>query len=427
MFSLNEAVNETIVGVGETPSDPLFIGRISNHCLTHLLILLGITVLPFSATREILQGQWPFGRILCHIWLTIDVLYCTASIYGLMFISIERYIGVTRPLRYPLIITHRRTVFVIFLAWSVSILISITPFLGWQKKMHSIDDSCSVNDNLSYVLFSCSFSFYIPLIVILCVYGRIYGEAIRQYRFLTGGEKQVRLNDIDGRECVTLRVHIPQHLSSSTTSLSNGLSTTTSTGQQSNGKRVSTQLSPNGSNKLTKFKREKKAGKSSGSAERSDCSSRLAKTLGIVVGMFILCWLPFFLLLTISKTDGAVRSTAMPLFIQKRVPRSNRALFSPSASGWAIAIPVSIHSSTLSPVENSEGEKDSGVNASLVVSSSLQSICLDPPMSPTEAETIRRACPARVDDDDRSHAGAEVTQLRHHLGPSLGEIRIADE
>jgi adrenergic receptor alpha-1D len=218
----------------------------------HTCLHLGITVLPFSATREILQGQWPFGRTFCHIWLAIDVLYCTASIYGLMFISIERYIGVTRPLRYPLIITHRRTLWAIVSAWLVAIFISITPYVGWQTEVTSIDASCLVNDHLSYVLFSCSFSFYIPLIVILCVYGRIYGEARRQYRFLIDGEKQVRLKDFDGHDFVRLRVHIPQHLSTSTSSLS-----TTHHHVQ----RRSTQMLSSGANKLTKFKREKKAGR----------------------------------------------------------------------------------------------------------------------------------------------------------------------
>ncbi|CAF1434717.1 unnamed protein product [Rotaria sp. Silwood1] len=257
---------------------------------THLLmgnlacadLLLGITVLPFSATLEILEGKWLFGQTFCHIWLAIDVLYCTASIYGLMFISIERYIGVTQPLRYPIIITHHRTIFAILIAWLVAIIVSIVPFLDWNKKVKSTDQSCLVNDNLFYVLFSCSFSFYIPLIIILVVYGRIYGEALRQYEFLNGGEKKVRVKEIDGEECVTLRVHIPQHLTTSTTSLSNGHTSNTSI--ITYGKRISTQITPSSSNKLSKFKRERKA----------------AKTLGIVVGMFILCWSPFFLLLPIK-------------------------------------------------------------------------------------------------------------------------------
>jgi adrenergic receptor alpha-1D len=220
---------------------------------------LGITVLPFSATLEILDGQWLFGRTFCHIWLAIDVLYCTASIYGLMFISIERYIGVTRPLRYPLIITRRRTIFAILTAWLISMLISIVPFLGWHNEVKSTNKICLVNDNLSFTLFSCLFSFYIPLIIIVCVYGRIYCEAIRQYQFLSGGEKKVRLKETVGQECITLRIHIPQHLSTSMTSLSSGK--LSNTGITTNGQLISTQITSTGTNKLTRFKRERKAGK----------------------------------------------------------------------------------------------------------------------------------------------------------------------
>lgn len=177
-----------------------------------------------------------------------------------MFISIERYIGVTRPLRYPIIITKRRTMLTIIIAWSVAIVVSIVPFLGWNNEVKSTDQICLVNDNLSYVLFSCSFSFYIPLIIILCVYGRIYAEALRQYQFLSGGEKVIRLKENDGRECVTLRIHIPQHLVASTTSLSNAANGS-NTSIIPNGKRISTQITPTSSNKLSKFKRERKAGR----------------------------------------------------------------------------------------------------------------------------------------------------------------------
>jgi hypothetical protein len=202
--------------------------------------------LPFSGTLEIFHGQWLFGRTFCHIWLAIDVLCCTASIYGLMFISIERYIGVTRPLRYPIIVTHRRTMYAILLAWTVAALISIAPFIGWYNKVKITDRVCEVNDELSYVLFSCSFSFYIPLIVILCVYGRIYGEANRQYRFLTGGQKQVHLNQTVGEEAVTLRVHLPKN-----TTTNGHLGPTTSNG---------THITTTGSNKISRLKRERKAG-----------------------------------------------------------------------------------------------------------------------------------------------------------------------
>jgi len=218
---------------------------------------LGITVLPFSGTLEILHGRWLFGRTFCHIWLAIDVLYCTASIYGLMFISIERYIGVTRPLRYPIIVTHRRTIYAILLAWIVAACISIAPFLGWHNKVKSVDQTCEVNDDLLYVLFSCSFSFYIPLIIILCVYGRIYGEANRQYQFLTGGQKKVQLKQMVGEETVTLRIHLPKNFASSSTLSLNG-HTLQST---SNGNKITTQLPTNGSNKFSRLKRERKAGK----------------------------------------------------------------------------------------------------------------------------------------------------------------------
>ena len=173
-----------------------------------------------------------------------------------MFISIERYIGVKCPLRYPVIVTHRRTVLAIALAWIVAVLVSIVPFLGWQKQVKSTENTCEVNDNRFYALFSCSFSFYIPLIVILCVYGRIYAEATRQYRFLADGQKRVRLKDMVGQEVLTLRIHLPKHLSTST-SLSNGLRQRS----MSNDNRLVSQIMSTGSSKISRMKRERKAGK----------------------------------------------------------------------------------------------------------------------------------------------------------------------
>lgn len=45
-------------------------------------LMVGLAVLPFSATWEIF-GVWIFGEILCSMWLAVDVWMCTASILNL--------------------------------------------------------------------------------------------------------------------------------------------------------------------------------------------------------------------------------------------------------------------------------------------------------------------------------------------------------
>jgi histamine receptor H3 len=58
-------------------------GGMSNYLILNLAIsdlLLGIAVLPFSASYSTF-GIWYFGKILCEIWLVIDVLCSTASIW----------------------------------------------------------------------------------------------------------------------------------------------------------------------------------------------------------------------------------------------------------------------------------------------------------------------------------------------------------
>jgi hypothetical protein len=97
-----------IIAVLATPC-----GGLPHRSPTHLLIanlaaadlLLGAVVLPLSAARELAGGAWQFGRRLCAVWAAADVLCCTASILSLCGISVDRFVGVTRPLAYSGIIT----------------------------------------------------------------------------------------------------------------------------------------------------------------------------------------------------------------------------------------------------------------------------------------------------------------------------------
>ncbi len=165
---------------------------------------LGLSVLPFSSVLELLNDRWIFGQSFCSAWLALDVLCCTASIMALMAVSIDRYIGVTRPLNYSTIMTTRRTIYLIFVVWAVSILTSVVPLFGLTDREKTPNDSsieqgrfetCKVNKDTFYTIFSSLISFYIPVIILLILYSRVYQEAQKQGKKLENEKR--RLYQID--------------------------------------------------------------------------------------------------------------------------------------------------------------------------------------------------------------------------------------
>jgi len=75
---------------------------------------------------------WPFGKEWCRIWLAVDVWMCTASIYNLVAISIDRYIAVSRPVRYASLMTPSRAKQLIISVWILSFVICFPPLIGWD-------------------------------------------------------------------------------------------------------------------------------------------------------------------------------------------------------------------------------------------------------------------------------------------------------
>lgn len=248
----------------------------TNYFIINLAIadlLLGTTVLPVSATLEILD-YWVFGRIFCDIWAAVDVLCCTASIMSLCVISIDRYIGVSHPLQYPGIVTEKRALLAMLGVWVLSVVISIGPLFGWKQPPSPDDTVCPITEEPFYALFSSLGSFYIPLVVILAMYCRVYIVAKRTTKNLEAGVMRERMNSGE----LTLRIH-------------KGSQVQEESANSGTGKGRAHQARSSLTVKLLKFSREKKA----------------AKTLGVVVGMFTLCWLPFFLALPIGSFNVNLR------------------------------------------------------------------------------------------------------------------------
>ncbi|KAK2839112.1 hypothetical protein Q7C36_013926 [Tachysurus vachellii] len=227
-------------------------------------LLLSVAVLPVSSAHEILE-RWAFGSVFCDVWAALDVLCCTASILSLCVISVDRYVGVSRPLAYSRIVTRRRAALAALSVWLASLLISVGPLLGWKQARSPDDTACDITEEPYYALFSSLASFYIPLAVILAMYCRVYIVAKRTSRSLELGVRKERINSTD----VTLRMH------------------QCSRSREDSAQHQRSALSVT----VLKFSREKKA----------------AKTVGVLVGAFTVCWLPFFITLPIVSFNADLR------------------------------------------------------------------------------------------------------------------------
>ena len=292
----------------------------TNYFITSLAVadgLVGLVVMPFSAAYEAMDQQWIFGPDWCDAWHSLDVLASTASILNLCVISLDRYWAITDPMSYPCRMSDTRASLLILLVWVCSSAISFPAIAYWRFTATEPPPEwqCPFTEDTGYLVFSSLVSFYGPLAVMVFTYFRIYRAALAHTRSLKSGAKLLHSTSSDGSGSeMTLRIHrgggsaaraaaaaaamvvtpgmnnkggsaaatppqpspmMPHHMSNTALAMTNGFKNLVVTNQKNNFSI---------SKKFSKFAKEKKA----------------AKTLGTVMGVFIICWLPFFLTNVIS-------------------------------------------------------------------------------------------------------------------------------
>nr|XP_032808336.1 5-hydroxytryptamine receptor 7 [Petromyzon marinus] len=151
----------------------------SNYLLVSLAaadLSVAFAVMPFVLVTDLVGGEWMFGRAFCNVFIALDVTCCTASILTLCVISVDRYLGITRPLTYPVRQDGRLMAKMVLGVWLLSASITLPPLFGWAQNVRG-ERVCLISQDLGYTFYSTAVAFYLPTAVMLVMYYRIYRAA----------------------------------------------------------------------------------------------------------------------------------------------------------------------------------------------------------------------------------------------------------
>ncbi|XP_055042909.2 trace amine-associated receptor 13c-like [Misgurnus anguillicaudatus] len=84
-------------------------------------LLLGVMVMPLSVVRSV-NGCWYYGDAVCLLHSSFDLFLTSVSIFHLIFIAIDRYQAVCHPLHYHRRVTIPVAWVMVLLSWSMAAL-----------------------------------------------------------------------------------------------------------------------------------------------------------------------------------------------------------------------------------------------------------------------------------------------------------------
>lgn len=252
----------------------------ANYLICSLAVtdfLVALLVMPISILY-ITMETWSLGQVVCEVWLSVDMTCCTCSILHLCVIALDRYWAITKAIEYARKRSPRRAAIMVGIVWVISVFISMPPLFWRRRSSTSGLQQCIIqHDHLGYTIYSTLGAFYIPMIIILILYYRIYNTAKTLYQ-KRGSSRHLSNRSMGSQNSVD---HCRVSHTFCVSDLSNSDPTLATDKLSATIRIPSFETDVDGQDEKNQIctSRERKA----------------ARILGLILGAFIVCWLPFFL------------------------------------------------------------------------------------------------------------------------------------
>uniref|UniRef100_A0A8D0HI52 Histamine H3 receptor n=1 Tax=Sphenodon punctatus TaxID=8508 RepID=A0A8D0HI52_SPHPU len=276
----------------------------------------------------LLTGEWKFGKGLCKLWLVMDYLVCTASVFNIVLISYDRFISVTKAVSYRAQKGMTRNgVLKMVVVWIAAFLLYGPAIISWEyiaQKTILPEGECHAEFfyNWYFLMIASTIEFFTPFISVTYFNLSIYIN-IRKRSPIRNESPSPRQEDCEmsfqgkKREHVIFFVKPKRKGDKRASSLSpakpgNSRLNVHKSDSQSLDFNAGQDLPPLQVDIQTKSPRDgfykavencnmRRADIASTMASRFRLSrdKRIAKSLAIIVCVFALCWAPYTLLMII--------------------------------------------------------------------------------------------------------------------------------
>ncbi|XP_072307425.1 trace amine-associated receptor 2-like [Eucyclogobius newberryi] len=161
-------------------------------------LLVGVVILPFSIVLFV-SPCWDLQDV-CLLRSVFDYALCSCSILNLCLISIDRYYAVCHPLMYRTKMNASFTAILILIIWIVSISCGIVMARSGQKN----NSRCAFVFGLSLGSITAVTAFYIPAIIMITLYLKIFHVARKQAQSIHSMHTSEAVNKMERKATRTL-------------------------------------------------------------------------------------------------------------------------------------------------------------------------------------------------------------------------------